>query len=275
MRYLRWFIPALLLAVGSLTAQEAVHERRAADPDGEVEIESLAGSIRVIGWDRAEVEVTGTLGREAERLEIDADGDSTSIEVILRTGKHRNVEGTHLEVRVPRGSSLSVETISASIAVEGLEDEVELETISGTLTIHGALREVALETISGSIEVHDSPRRAEIETVSGRITLEDGSQLEDGEFHSVSGSIHATADFVAGGRFDFETVSGTIELRIPSRASVEVDVETFSGAIQSDFGKPTGGGGFMPGKELSFSTGSGGARISIRSFSGKIRIRGE
>ena len=38
-----------------------------AEPDGEVSVELIAGTIRVIGWDRSEVQVTGTVGDDVER----------------------------------------------------------------------------------------------------------------------------------------------------------------------------------------------------------------
>ena len=73
-----------------------------------MDIENIAGSIQVTGWDRNEVEITGYLGRGAEEIEIDSDGDSISIEVVLRSGRHVNVEGTDLELRVPHGIELAV-----------------------------------------------------------------------------------------------------------------------------------------------------------------------
>ena len=41
-------------------AQERVNQTRPAPPDGVVQIENAAGSVRVIGWERAEVAVSGT-----------------------------------------------------------------------------------------------------------------------------------------------------------------------------------------------------------------------
>src|SRR4030095_2290408 len=58
---------------------ERVDTRRAAAPDGAVELDGAGGSIRIIGWDRAEVAVTGTLGAGAEGLELSGGGRRTRI----------------------------------------------------------------------------------------------------------------------------------------------------------------------------------------------------
>src|SRR2546427_12788190 len=51
------------MAGGARAAQ--VDQRRPAASDGLVEIENPAGSVRVIGWSKAEVAVTGNVGRRA------------------------------------------------------------------------------------------------------------------------------------------------------------------------------------------------------------------
>ena len=61
---------------------------------------------------------------------------------------------------------------------------------------------------------------------------------------------------------------------LPEDVSAEFDVETFSGDIVNDFGpKARRTSEYAPGKELSFSTRSGDARISVSSFSGTIRLK--
>jgi hypothetical protein len=61
---------AALLAVGT-RAQEPIDETRQVTPDATVEVENISGSVVVMGWDRNEVKITGTLGRGTERLDIE------------------------------------------------------------------------------------------------------------------------------------------------------------------------------------------------------------
>ena len=59
----------------------SVDETRAVNKDATIRIENLAGTITVTGWDRSEVQITGTLDDQAEKLEITGGGDRLDIEV--------------------------------------------------------------------------------------------------------------------------------------------------------------------------------------------------
>jgi hypothetical protein len=82
MKYTRLLFVMMLAAAFPLWASGEVNERRSMSPDGLVEVEMISGTIRVIGWDKAEVEITGRLTRPREQLDIDSDGDEVSIEVM-------------------------------------------------------------------------------------------------------------------------------------------------------------------------------------------------
>jgi hypothetical protein len=245
----------ILTAACPLWADGEVNERRPLAPDGLVEVEMISGSIRVIGWDKAEVEITGRLKRPHEQLEIDSDEDAVSIEVSPPHGRHHNLDES-LQIRMPRGARLEVETVSAPVDVTDLTGDVVISSISGSIRLQGSLRSV------------------EVETVSGIITLEGGGDLREGTFETVSGLIRARANFQPRGRFEFETVSGSIELTVPPGLAADFEIQTFSGRIDSDLGPdPRRIDPPLPSRELVFSTGSGGARISVQSFSGMVKIR--
>lgn len=257
MRYIRLLFLLMFTAACPLWAAGEVNERRSLAPDGLVEVEMISGSIRVIGWDRAEVEITGRLKRPDEQLEIDSDGGHVSIEVSPPHGRYHDLDES-LEIRMPRGARLEVETVSAPVDATDLSGDVVISSISGNIRLKGNLRSV------------------EAETVSGLITLEDGGDLREGTFETVSGVIRARANFQPRGNFEFETVSGTIELTVPAGLAADFEVQTFSGRIDSDLGPdPRRPDPPLPSRELIFSTGSGGARITVQSFSGMVKIRQE
>jgi DUF4097 and DUF4098 domain-containing protein YvlB len=218
----------------------------------------IAGNVEVIGWDRDEVEVTGTVGPDVKEVVVESDGGDVSIEVeIVDDDEKRSKDiDADLTIHVPRESSLEVESVSANISVD--------ET-SGT---------IELESVSGKIEVRGSVREADVASVSGQISLASNGALEEGDFETVSGNIEVRASFDSGGDFSFESVSGNISLYLPSGTAADFDVETFSGKIVNDLGpEAKRESEYAPGKTLRFSTGSGGAQIEIESFSGRIEIR--
>ena len=59
-------IAALLLA--STAAADEINQRLDADPEGKVSVYNTSGSIEISGWDRGEVEVTGTVGDDIEEF---------------------------------------------------------------------------------------------------------------------------------------------------------------------------------------------------------------
>lgn len=275
-----------------------VNETRPAAMDGHVEIENVSGSIEVIGWDRAEVKVEGTLGDDVERLDFDVHNGRTDIEVVVprhHGRRHREIEA-HLTIHVPARSTLEVDTVSASIQVDGVKGEsIAAEVVSGSIRIKDCIGRVEAETVSGSIRVSGRPTRVELSTVSGRIEASGVQEAVDAE--AVSGSIHIEAgalerceasavsgsvDFKGtlrpGGRLDIEVFSGSVDLDLTSDVFGDYDISTSSGGIRCDFGpEPTKPNRYSQGKELRFrhtdSEGKGASRVSVGTFSGSIRIR--
>jgi len=244
-----------LIVAGVVPAQQDVREEVAMSADGTVEISNIAGSIVVTGWSQDRVEVTGTLGKGTERLDVEASGGDVTIEVVLPKGDNHDVKGTDLVIRVPRGCELEVSTVSAGIDVSDFEGAAELESVSGNVIVAGALRE------------------AEVATVSGKIRLTNGGELKNGEFASVSGSIEVDATLSSSGRFEFGTVSGNITILSAGGVDADWEIESFSGTITNDIGpEAERTSKYAPGTELSFTSGGGGARISIESLSGNIKI---
>jgi len=256
MRKTTVIILAALLVVPALAASRTVDETRPAAPDGVVEIEVLAGSISVMGWERAEVNVTGTIDDEEVKLEIEDSGKRTtiSVEPLGRSMIKLNSK-MELEIRVPRGSRIEAESLSAGFAVEA---------ISGAVTI---------ESISGAVEISGAVPKIEVSTVSGPITVSPSVELQSGECQSVSGNIRLKAMLSPDGDFSFETVSSNIELRLPSGTSAEFEIETFNGDIQNDFGPAAEKTSqYLPSKSLEFSIGGGGASVSVSSINGSVEL---
>ena len=82
------------------------------------------GRIVVRTWAQPQVRITGTLGKGAEKLEVDGDGRDLSIEVKYPErrngwGWNRNdMEPTILEITVPQKVSLDIESVSAEVDVQ-------------------------------------------------------------------------------------------------------------------------------------------------------------
>lgn len=250
-------ILAAAAAVGIALSQEKVDQRRPASPDAKISIENIAGSVVVAGWSREEVEVTGTLGAGTQGLEFTGERDRISIDVKFpKTGRSVELGESNLTIHVPRGSRLTVETVSARIDLSEFEGEAEMQSISGVVHVDG------------------SPRSVDLSTVSGSLTLTGKGALANGQFKTISGDVEVEADFSPNGRFRIETVSGGVVLKLRRGISADLDVSSFSGSIENDFGEtPRRSNPYLPSSELKFSLAGGGASVSVQTLSGRIRLK--
>jgi DUF4097 and DUF4098 domain-containing protein YvlB len=289
---LSWMVIASFVVCTSIAAaasERRVDEKCKASPDGVVEISNAAGSVRVIGWDREEVTVTGTVPENA-KLDFEGGEKRTTVKVNLpKLGL--GAREADLEVHVPSASRLEAETVSATLDVTGVRGVLELKSVSGNVAAAGDPEDVEARTVSGKLEISVSSRHVEAEAVSGEIRLQGAAgkvrvsnvsgssiisadNLKDGSLESVSGNIRFEGIIDPAGRLDVQTVSGDIEALMPAGIAAVFEVSTFSGGIQNDFGQAlakTEKNG--PGKELKFTTGSGAARISLQSFSGDVILK--
>ena len=284
-------IAALLGASAASEAGTPISKSAPADPSGSVEVSNISGSVTVTGWDGNQVEVTGTLGDGTERLDFITQDKVTRIKVILPKNAH-NVDDTDIVVRVPAGSNLSVNTISADIraqdvagaqrlqsvagnirTVAGSED-VECKSVSGDVTIDGSGKQslVTITTVSGDVTALKVAGEVNASTVSGDLVLGLGS-TERSRLRSTSGDMTLAMRLAGDGRFDAETISGDVRLNLVGSVEAEYDLSTFSGDIHNCFGpEPVSTSEFTPGKELRFTEGSGSARVRIKSLNGDIRL---
>ena len=282
-------IVVALVALPAL-AQQAVNERRSASPAGTVEISNIAGSVRVIGWDKGEVEVTGTLGRGTERLEFSGPPERILVKVVVPEHT-RDLKGSDLTVKVPAGCRLEAETVSATLTVEGVTGALNLDSVSGEITVTGEPDEVEAESVSGDVDVtaksatmrlasvsgsiraRGARGEVTVETVSGNATV-DAAAVDRVELESVSGTVRFTGDLSANGRLEAGSVSGTVDIALPAGIGAAFRLESFSGEIDNGFGPPARRTAeYGPGVEADFTTGTGGARVDVETMSGSIILR--
>ncbi len=284
-------IAALVVAIATAAcalAQESVDRSLPAASDGTVTIKNVAGSVIVEGWGEAKITVTGELGKGTERLDVTSEGRRTIVEVVLP--RHaRHVEGSDLMIRVPKGSRIEVEAVSATVEVSDVIGALELHAISGDVTARGAAREINAQTVSGMIGIAATTAKIAAESVSGDVTVEgvrgdieistvsgDVSVKTSGvvdrlRFSSVSGELGFSGVLSDKATLKAESHSGDITLTLGGKPSGDFSVTTFSGDIENAFG-PRGkrSSKYAPGRELEFTLGDSGARVDVTTFSGDV-----
>jgi DUF4097 and DUF4098 domain-containing protein YvlB len=282
-------LATILAGPAWLAAQTPVDQKRPAAPDAKVSIENMSGSVKVTGWDRPEVQVKGTIGDDGE-LAFDGSEASLAIEVEAGHGNPMGIK-SDLEVFVPAGSSVSIEGFQATISVAGVTGSVSAETVNGSLTQSGAARSVDLQSVNGAIDVTKASGRVKAEAVNGTVTVRDasgeieastvngkllitGGSFDRATFETVAGGVRFEAGLSARATMSVESVSGTVDLLLPAALGAEFSVSTFSGDITNELGPAAEKSSrWTPEKELKFTTGSGGARVTVETLSGAVHIR--
>ena len=278
-----------LAAPAWLAAQTPVDQTRPAAPDGAVNIENMSGTVKVTGWDRAEVQVKGTVGHGAE-LAFDGTEKRTRIEVEAEHGNPMGIK-SDLDIYVPAGSSVSVEGFQATITVAGVTGSVKAETVNGSISQAGAAKGVELQSVNGTIDSTKAGGRVHAEAVNGTVTVRDasgeieastvngkllvtGGSFDQARLETVSGTVRFESALSARATLSVESVSGAVDLFLPAGFGAEFSVSTFSGEITNELGPAAEKASqWTPQKELSFKLGSGGARVTVETLSGAVHIR--
>jgi hypothetical protein len=294
---------AVLAAALTLTlpaeaaARRSVDEHRAADPQGQVEIITVSGRVDVVGWDKPEIAIAGTLGADVDKLDISAAGPRTTVRAVFKqaSGMHFHLgsgdSGAILVVHVPQKSSLTASLVSADLTVKDLQGNQEIQTVSGDVTTATA-REARVRTVSGDVQLTAGPesRLLEVGTVSGDLRVTGGSgevtantvsgdgslslgTVSRAHLKTVSGDYTVTLALAPDGRLEAQSVSGDVTLEFAGALPpAEFDLQSFSGDLSTCFGKKPASDGYGPGSRLSFREGAGTARVRVDTKSGDVRL---
>jgi DUF4097 and DUF4098 domain-containing protein YvlB len=281
---------ALLVPWSLVHAGRSIEERRAADPQGEIEVVNVSGLVEVAGWDRSEVEVSGTAGDNVERVDVTSAGNRTSIHVVSRSNRSWGSDGAaHLIVHVPAKSAVTATLVSADFKATGVLGNLQLQTVSGNVSVDAggdicantvsgdvrltarAAKSIQVKTISGDIQLTGGGGEVDITTVSGSATIE-LADVTRGRFKSVSGDLTAALALAPDGQIESESVSGNVGLKFASAPAADFDVQSFSGEIKNCFGPKPGEAHYGPGSRLAFKSGEGHAHVRINTKSGDVRL---
>ena len=291
-------VALLLVSPCAEGVQRQVSQGGTVDPDAEIEIYNVSGSITIIGWDRDEVRVNATLGEGTDRLDFENDGATVEITVVIESRRRRDPERpvgeSHLEIMVPRAATLDVEALASSITVTDVSGAVRMDTSVGQITFAGDSSEIEADTSAGNIEITTSSNMAEIdaENMAGSVTVQlgggevaastvtgnirvIGGRLSDSSFESTSGGIYFEGEIGPDAELDFENFDGNIDLLIPADTAASFEITTQAGTIDTEFGyEGRRVEQYTAEQEAEFTLGDGAdASVSIDTFGGSVTIR--
>jgi hypothetical protein len=295
MRHLRALplLAAWLALAAALPGQRRLDERRPISSTASIRVTLMtaSGEVRVIGWDRDTVAVTGTIPA-GDRFDISRGSDlrAAKMYVAPENDKVATDKPIALVLRVPARARLWIKAGGADLDVSGMTGGLDLNIVSGRIRVLGTPREVNAESMDGDVEISGDVAWLRAKTAGGAITLRGNG--EDVGLTSVSGAVAATGSYARGrfetvtgdihfdgtveptGALTFDSHSGTVELRVPRALGADFEVATITGTIVNELTAARAVAALdMRGRELGFSTGGGGAHIAVRTFKGSVALR--
>jgi hypothetical protein len=211
--------------------------------DGRVVMKVAATDVRLRGTDsgnavmRATFEISASSEADADaifersRMRVAAGSGALAIEesddaslggVIGRLLTGRGSVDADVELELPHGTRLVLETVSGEITAEALDGDQRYTTTSGDVFLNeggGALR---VTTVSGDVIVRaERPVSGRVESVSGDLVLS-APRIDALRAQSVSGDVEVDGALAPGGDFRIETVSGDFGIGLAGDAAFEV-----------------------------------------------------
>lgn len=274
------FLRSLLAGIPWSDRAEACETVRFAAPrSGAIRIENANGKTRVLGEDRADVEVRlqkiaraeneAAARALAEGTRLTAHDTDFSLDFEIAMPRRWNRRGiVNMEVRVPHGTRVDVLASNGKVCISSLRAAVKAHSSNGA---------VSVENVEGDVEVQSSNAKVHCACVHGRLVARTSNGKIEIEKHrgaldaaTSNGLIEAEIEEL-GGPVVLATSNGRIAVSLPEDADADVDVRVDNGIIRSQRSlcrctHSTGG-------RLAGQLGKGGTPIKLRTSNGSVSVR--
>ncbi|MBN1450906.1 MAG: hypothetical protein JW963_07820, partial [Anaerolineales bacterium] len=133
-------------------------KRIALGPEPRIVIESVAGDLRLVGWDNNEL-----LAKidDEQNLTIQQDGDAVTI--ICRDD---------LSLNVPQEASLHVQSVDGDMSVRGLAGRLDVDAVNGDVAMRD-VRDVVIGTVKSDFSLRGAQGDVHVKSVGGDASLRD------------------------------------------------------------------------------------------------------
>ncbi|MDR0780012.1 MAG: hypothetical protein LBF16_04870 [Pseudomonadales bacterium] len=229
-----FFLSATFTAASAAHAGTPIDETHAVNPDAVIAVDLLNGHLKIVGWDRQEFHISGTLSYNATGFtlqerdnglyfteELEPRGNCLGNNPCRNNGQNannnqnanngqnpNNGQNADLTLEIPRNGILRLRGTNIEVRLSGLERNTEVALVNGTITAEDLKGVVKLNTVNGGIHTHNLEGRLSLETVNGRISDQNSSgNLID--YRTVNGRIESSTQ---GSHVRLNNVNGKVDL---------------------------------------------------------------
>ncbi|HET8546558.1 MAG TPA: hypothetical protein VFL57_01065 [Bryobacteraceae bacterium] len=268
------------------------------NPNVRIYLETRNGGVEIMGWERNDVQITGTKHASSEgtlralKIDVVASGDSIRIRTAGPSG-HRGSWGARYVMRVPRGAVLeNIESSNAGIRVESLTAGGRLRTSNGGLKIYRVGGPVEATTSNASVEIGDVTGSVVVRTSNGavradnvrgildattsnagmNVTLSDPEPQRPVRLVTSNGGVTLTMNQFRDNDVHVSTSNSSITVRLPSNVRAALKANTSNSSIDTDFEVMVRAGEVRKTSLEGTIGGGGGPIIDLTTSNGGIRV---
>jgi hypothetical protein len=267
------------------------------NPNVRMYLENRNGGVEIMGWERNEVQITGTKHASSEatlralKIDVVASADTVRVRTAGPSG-HRGSWGARYVMRVPRNAILdNIESSNGGIRIESLTAGGRLRTSNGGLKIYRVGGSVEATTSNAGVEIADVTGGVVIRTSNGsvradnvrgaldattsnagmNITLNDTEAQRPVRLVTSNGGVTLTMNQFRDNDIHVNTSNSSITVRLPSNVRAALKANTSNSSIDTDFEVMVRAGQLRK-TSLDGTIGGGGPIIDLTTSNGGIRV---
>lgn len=254
------------------TNQDVASVEHAIGRGGRFTLRQASGDITIRGVEGDTARVRSRAGADSlsEHFNIETGNGFLDIRQHERLGLGIKLFGRgsspELDIEVPHGATIQVETASAEVQASDLSGSKRFRTASGELRLSRFAGALDAETVSGDVDIDgQAPLDLTTKSISGdiRVRVPRVRRLDMG---TTSGDIWLDAEMSGDGPFNLRSISG--DVTIVGRSGFRVEAETITGDLSSELAHKRES---MPGRRV-LTVGRPGPTLQFRSVSGDLQV---
>jgi RNA polymerase sigma factor (sigma-70 family) len=171
---------------------------------------------------------------ELKKVEVTMQQDGDTVTITARRVEDQKPQvnrGASVELQVPAGAVLALETSNGGVTVTGATGDVTAHSSNGGIQVKGSKGKLQLTTNNGGIRA-EGGGRLDLKTTNGALVIRTENAVVAA--HTSNGSIQLTGR-LAQGNHSLATSNGSITLTLPADAQFRLDAGTSRGAVSSAF----------------------------------------
>jgi DUF4097 and DUF4098 domain-containing protein YvlB len=228
-----------------------------------------SGAVDIIGGENGLAEISGAIS-SLEKVDFSVTRETDGIHIVAsykgNSFWQTDSSTIHLDLRVPNGILIKVNTFDATINVRDYNGQVNITSVSGDIHVQNATGMFIIKPNRGNVTIETS--RGEIHVLGNYGVLSVKDTRGNLNVSTIMGTIRFIGVVGAGDNLDFETDHGPVEIQLSQDSDAAIEAVTTSGVVDCTFP-----GLFYEGQGCAGTLHGGEGRLNIRTVSGSVTLQ--